>query len=71
MITISPDTLTIKATDRASMDRELDEAVSAARTVAMRERRRGILVSRHGHDTFTVTLSDSVPFGLTREFQDW
>ena len=71
MITISPDTLTITATDRASMDRELHEAVSAARAVAMRERRCGILVSRHGHDSFTVTLSDSVPFGLTREFQDW
>lgn len=72
MRTITPDlTLTVTVTDRASMDRQLDEAVTVARARAMRERCRGILVTRHGHDSFTVALSDTVPFGLTRERQDW
>jgi hypothetical protein len=64
-------TLKVSATDRASMDRQLDNAVTVARARAMRERRRGILVTRHGHDSFTVALSDTVPFGLTRERDDW
>ncbi|AOT02556.1 hypothetical protein [Arthrobacter sp. U41] len=72
MRTTTPDlTLTVTATDRASMDRELDEAVTAARERAMRERCRGILVTRHGPNCFTVELSETVPFGLTRERQEW
>ncbi|MEV7133227.1 hypothetical protein AB0N24_10120 [Arthrobacter sp. NPDC093128] len=35
------------------------------------ERRRGILVTRHGAGEFTVALSDSVPFGLTQENHTW
>lgn len=71
MTTITPElTLTITATDRASLDRQLDDAVTVARTRAMAERR-GILVTRHGHDSFTIAVSDAVPFGLTREHQDW
>lgn len=64
-------TIAIIAADRASMERQLDEAVTVARTKAMHERRRGILVTRHDYDSFTVALSDAVPFGLTREHQDW
>jgi hypothetical protein len=72
MRTIPPDlTLTVTATDRASMDQQLDEAVSFVRAQAMHERRRGILVTRNGHDSFTVALSGTVPFGMTRERQDW
>ncbi|UKA64881.1 hypothetical protein LFT43_14815 [Arthrobacter sp. FW306-04-A] len=63
--------ITVTATDRASMDRQLEKAVTDALAWAMRERRRGILVTRHGHDSFTVALSDTVRFGLTRERQDW
>lgn len=63
--------LTITATDRKSLDRQLDAAVAIAREQAMPEGRRGILVTRHGPDAFTVALSDDVPFGLTREQQDW
>jgi hypothetical protein len=61
----------VTATDRASVDRLLDEAVTAARTLAMREGRQGILVIRHDYGSFTVALSSAVPFGLTREHQDW
>jgi hypothetical protein len=64
-------TLTVTATDRAHMDRQLDEAVTVARARAMGEGRRGILVTRHGHGSFTVALSDTVAFGQTREYEDW
>lgn len=53
------------------MERRLDEAVAVAREQAMHARRQGILVTRHSHDSFTVSLSDAVPFGLTCERQDW
>lgn len=60
----------VTATDRASMECRLDEAEAAARAQAMQEGRQGILVTRHGYDSFTVTLSDAVPFGLTHEQTD-
>lgn len=64
-------TMAITATDRASMERQLDEAVAVAKTTAIREGRQGILVTTHAHDSFTGPLSDAVPFGLTLEHQDW
>jgi hypothetical protein len=64
-------TMAITATDRASMELQLDEAVAVARTRAMRAGRQGILVARHAYDSFTVALSNAVPFGLTLESQDW
>lgn len=63
--------LTLTVADRASMDSELDAAVTAAKAHALAEKRHGILVTRHGVDKFTVALSDAVPFGLTREQQAW
>ena len=63
--------LTLTIADRASMDSELDAAVTAAKAHALAEKRHGILVTRHGVDKFTVALSDAVPFGLTREQQAW
>jgi hypothetical protein len=63
--------MAVTAKDRASMDHQLDEAVAVAKARAMRERRQGILVTRHAHDSFTVALSDTVPFGTTLEHQDW
>jgi hypothetical protein len=53
------------------MERQLDQAVTIAKTRAMHERRQGILVTRHDYNSFTVDLSEAVPFGLTREHQDW
>lgn len=63
--------IAITVTDRASMERQLDEAVAAAMARAMHEGRQGILVTQHDNDSFTVALSDAVPFGLTREHQEW
>jgi hypothetical protein len=53
------------------MERQLDAAVEAALSQAMHQGRQGILVTQHDHASFTVDLSDAVPFGLTREHQAW
>jgi hypothetical protein len=50
------------------MARRLVEA-AAARTRAIRERPRGILIPHYGYDSFTGP-SDAVPFGPTREHRD-
>jgi AmiR/NasT family two-component response regulator len=63
--------ITVKVTERDSLENQLDAAVSAVRERATGERRRGILVTRHGVNEFTVALSDSVPFGLTQENHAW
>lgn len=63
--------ITVIASDRAGMERGLDEAVTVARGRALHQGRQGILVTRHAYDSFTVDLSDVVPFGLIREHQDW
>ncbi|BCW66793.1 hypothetical protein NicSoilB4_15560 [Arthrobacter sp. NicSoilB4] len=63
--------VTVRATDRASMERQLDEAVQDALTQAMHEGCQGILVTQVDPASFTVDLSDAVPFGLTREHRAW
>jgi hypothetical protein len=63
--------ITVTARDRTSLQRQLDEAVTVAMTRAMRDGCQGILVTQHNYDSYTVALSDDVPFGLTREHQDW
>lgn len=63
--------IAVTVTDRANMEGRIDEAVAIAKSWAMEERCRGILVTRHGRGSFTVALSDAVPFGLTREHQKW
>jgi hypothetical protein len=59
--------ITVTATDWDNLERRLNEAEAVARTRAMQEGRQGILVTRHGYNSFTVALSDAVPFGLTYE----
>ncbi|UZX04772.1 hypothetical protein F8G81_20870 [Arthrobacter sp. CDRTa11] len=63
--------ITVVVTDRESLDSQLNAAVSAIRDRSTGERRRGILVTRHAADEFTVALSDSVPFGMTHENHAW
>ncbi|MFP5311339.1 MAG: hypothetical protein ACLGH7_02845 [Actinomycetes bacterium] len=63
--------VTLTVADRQSMDRELDNAVAAAKLQALKDQCHGILVTRLGVDKFTIALSDTVPFGLTREHQAW
>ena len=63
--------IAVTVTVRANMERRLDDATAIAKAWAMDEGCRGILVTRHDRGSFTVALSDAVPFGLTREHQNW
>lgn len=64
--------LTIKVSARDRMDSDLNAAVAVLRTQAMQNQdRRGVLVTRRSADSFSIALTDQVPFGMTRERQDW
>jgi hypothetical protein len=57
----------VTATTTAEADRLLDRAARALQHRALRGDRRGILATRHGAGRYTLELSETVPFGLTRE----
>lgn len=61
----------IVVTNNHAAEAELNDAVNRIRERAMKERRRGILVTHESPGQFTVALSDDVPFGLTKEMQAW
>jgi len=50
-----------------SIQEDLDSAVELVRRQAMDEGEPGILVTRLGPASFTVTLSAEVPYGTTQE----
>lgn len=56
-----------KVERKADLYARLDHAVAAAQTYALAETNRGVLVTRHDFDHFSVALSTNVPFGLIRE----
>lgn len=58
---------TITATDKSTLDDDLNRAVEAAQKIASGQGRIGILVTRFGFSSFTVELSPEVPYGLTLE----
>jgi hypothetical protein len=62
---------TVIVETRATMDRQLAEAEEAARAKALDYGSRGIVITRHNLNLFTVALSNEVPFGLTVEQQLW
>ena len=64
-------TLQVTVTDKATMDAEINIAVDIARRKAMKDRRRGILVTRNGLASFTVAVSEDVPYGITHEKHAW
>ncbi|MDQ0822443.1 hypothetical protein QFZ79_000180 [Arthrobacter sp. V4I6] len=53
--------------NKAEMDEKLDIAITAARSQALADGTRGLLVTRHEFSHFSVVLSADVPFGFTRE----
>lgn len=59
------------SSSRSDLDRLLEEAVETLRARTLSDGRQGILVTRHSYGSFTVALSDAVPFGLTREHTEW
>lgn len=50
-----------------SIQEDLDSAVELARQQAVKDGRHGIMVTRLGPASFTVTLSAEVPYGITQE----
>lgn len=56
---------------RSDMDILLDSAADRLRYAAQFYGDRGILVTRHCAQEFTLELHSSVPFGYTREQQRW
>lgn len=57
----------VTVSDTPAMEAELSAAVDAVLESALEERRCGVLVTRRGPGSFTVSLSHDVPFGLSRE----
>lgn len=63
----SSEYLEILVTEPRRRDEMLNEAEAALRQVAVTQRTRGILVTRHDPARYTLELSDKVPFGQTHE----
>lgn len=69
--TAGPLVLEVTADDNATLHRRLDRAEILAQQAAMNDRTGGVLITRHSPGRFTVAVSESVPFGLTREQSSW
>jgi hypothetical protein len=61
----------VRVPNAAVVDDYLNSAVNMARQFASTTGLCGILVTRHAHDTYTVAVSEAVPFGETRERLDF
>lgn len=59
--------LEVLVTEPARLYELLDDAEAMLRQVATPRRFAGILVTRHNPGRYSLTLSDTVPFGETRE----
>jgi len=57
----------VRITQRRQLENQLDLAVDAAIREALNRPGRGVLVTRHDHQTFTVELSPEVPQGTITE----
>jgi hypothetical protein len=60
-------TFFVEANEPLEIEQDLNAAVDAALLHAMQDGSQGILVTRHGHSTFTVAVSSKVPYGQTME----
>lgn len=60
----------VKVNKASVLDDYLNSAVDQARQYASTTALCGVLVTRHAHDTYTVSVSESVPFGETHERHD-
>jgi hypothetical protein len=59
--------LEVLVTEPGRLHELLDDAEAVLRQTAIRQRASGILVTRHDPGRYTLALSDTVPFGETRE----
>ncbi|MCI0143773.1 hypothetical protein KNN17_19590 [Arthrobacter bambusae] len=63
------DRIDIQVKSRNTLDDQLAAAVQDLQETALRERTRGILITRHQPGRYTAELSDQVPYGMTRELR--
>jgi len=63
----STQTIDIQVDDRKILDERLDAAVKCLQEAAILTGTHGIMVTRIKPGSYTATLSDQVPFGMTRE----
>jgi hypothetical protein len=59
----------VRITDGRELETELDRAVEEAIQEALKNPGRGVMVTRHDHQTFTVELSQDIPHGTISERQ--
>jgi hypothetical protein len=67
MNTTTAEVLEVKVDTAQQLEERLNAAVRNLQDVATRTGAHGILVTRLNPGHYTVALSDSVPFGVTRE----
>jgi hypothetical protein len=67
MLSHTVEHLEVLVTDPSRLYELLDHAESELREVALPQGCAGILVTRHDPRRYTLALSDTVPFGETRE----
>ena len=66
----SENSITLTVDRRSELEDRLDTAVGNLLNNAKR-RKQGMLVTRSSPETFTVSLSDRVPYGMTMEKVNW
>jgi hypothetical protein len=62
-----PTTIHIRVSSRSELDEQLQRANETLQAIALRTRTDGILITKHQNGIYTVSLSNQVPYGLTRE----
>jgi hypothetical protein len=53
-----------------ALQEQLDTAHDDVRASAVSGGQHGVLVTRHGHDAYTLAVSPEVPYGMTYERAD-
>lgn len=66
----SENSITLTIQRRAELEQRLDDAVGKLLKNA-KMRKQGMLVTRSSPETFTVSLSERVPYGTTMEKMSW
>lgn len=66
----SENSITLTIQRRSELEHRLDNAVGKLLKNA-KLRRQGMLVTRSSPETFTVSLSERVPYGTTMEKVNW
>lgn len=59
--------LEVTAHDPGTLENDPNAAIEIAREHAVKECRHGILVTQHGHTSYTVAVNRDVPYGQTHE----